>query len=384
MTNVLGHHDIHHVIRLGERQKVNWSNSVRGVAMSMVGVLIPIYLSKLGYMVPEIIAYFIIAGLAWLALVYPAMWLTYRIGGNRTMAVATVISVGYLVALATIPSHHQLWLPAVLWGAMVAPYWYALRVSFATAMNPDKAGSEVGASAALYLAALGVAPVIGGAIGSAIGIEFTYAAAAVLCVISLTPLLHNDEAALTRRPDLRRNLKIRENISDYIANGCSTVDDFLQGASWPLLVFTVLPTYVGVGAVSSTVTVSTILLTLYVGHRELSKGERRYLRRGGFLMAVVSAARLFISTTAQVFGVNFFYGVSRALVDTPFYTRYYQNARRQPTLEYVFAMQVASAVGWLVVALMTLLFVHLIGGTAALIASLALMIPGSLGLMRIR
>lgn len=380
----LGTHHVHHLTHFSEIARVNWTHCIRGVAWAMVGVLVPIYLLKLGYEIPEIAVFFLIEGLAWTVFIYPSMWMIHRFGGNRTMAWATLLSVAYFWGLATLPSHQLLWVPAVLWGLAVAPYWYALRATFASAMTTEKSGSEVGLAAALYLAALGIAPALGGIIGSTVGMVITYIFAVGLSIVAMVPLLRSPDPIPTRPPDLRKNLRIRAYWRDYAANAFATVDDAVQGFVWPLLVFFVIPSYAGVGLASSVITIAMIMISLYVGKQEGAKGELHYIREGSTLLALVSAARLLISNVVHVFGINFFYGISRALIDTSYTTAYYKNARRRPTLEYVFGMQVASALGWIAAVGILCVALALLPTETALLVGLATMIPASLGVRLIR
>ncbi|MEJ7660516.1 MAG: hypothetical protein WKG07_13335 [Hymenobacter sp.] len=298
--------------------------------------------------------------------IYPAYRLLFKVGGNLLMAIGSILTIIQLGVLLTIPVFGwPLWVPAPLWGAAAAPYWYAFRVNFASGINLEKTGKEVGLSAALYLAAQ-VAPAIGGIVGSTVGITATYAVAIGLCLAAVVPLF-NRPHPLAQRPGSFRQVDLNKVWKDFVSNLFNTADDFVQVTAWPLLTFFVIPSYAGVGIISTITVVSAILISAYVGRREGSKGERHFIKEGSYLMAAVSGLRLLVQNALHITGINFLYGASRAMVDTPYNSRYYERAKAGRTLEYICSMQLASAVGWIIIA--SVLYV------------LVLMLPANLALL---
>ncbi len=374
-----------HVTRLSsELAKINWAHSIRGIGVSIIAVFVPIYLLNLGNPLPKVIFYHLLCGVSWLFFIYPAYRLLFKVGGNLLMAIGSILTIIQLGVLLTIPAFGwPLWLPALLWGAAAAPYWYAFRVNFASGINLEKTGKEVGLSAALYLAACGVAPAIGGIVGSTVGITATYAVAIGLCLAAVVPLL-NRPYPLVQRPGSFRQVELNKVWKDFVSNLFNTADDFVQVTAWPLLTFFVIPSYAGVGIISTITVVSAILISAYVGRREGSKGERHFIKEGSYLMAVVSGLRLLVQNALHITGINFLYGASRAMVDTPYNSRYYERAKAGRTLEYICSMQLASAVGWIIIASVLYVLVLLLPDNLALLVALSLVVPASLGIQLMR
>ncbi len=194
------------------------------------------------------------------------------------------------------------------------------------------------------LLAYGLAPVFGGAIATQFGIFMLYVLAMVLFVSASIPLFGGQEIIKRESFDLRL-IKWRRVRKDLVANAGSEVDDSIGAFIWPLFIFLIVPSYVGVGILSSVSVIASMLIAFYVGHREASKGERGYLNRGTFTITSMNVLRVFTQSAPQIAGVNFINGLGRALLTTSYDSRYYQNAEREPLLPYVYLMLTICAVG---------------------------------------
>lgn len=147
-----------------------------------------------------------------------------------------------------------------------------------------------------------------------------------------------------------------------------------------------IPTYAGVGALSSVIVLTSILVSVYVGRREETKGVRHYIREGTLLNGIGQALKVFVVNTGQVFGVNFVSGIGYSLYLTSYNTRYYEKIERYG-LPYLFIMQAASAIAWIVMfgtlLLLTLSFPEL-SARSVLLAGILLAVPMSFLIRKIK
>lgn len=380
-------HPHHHLTTPGHWSQFSslfWAHTLRMFSISLVLVLIAIYLQGVGFTFRQTLLFFLLQGVFWLALIYPAMRLIARIGPNRAMAVGSVFVVGYLFTLLTIERFNlPLWLPAFFWGAMVAPYWFSLRLSFSKAVNRRNAGRQVGLVAAVVLGAMGVAPAIGGILATSVGIEIVYAIAIGLTILAYAPLLGRGTRFVPTRPKLSI-ARARKILPDLVANGSYTVEDLISTSAWPLLIFLVIPSYAGVGIMSSVIVISAMIISLVIGRREEVKGTKGYIREGSWLYGIGNLLRLAAVNTGFVFSSNFLVGAGHAMIETPFTTRYYKHADEGRRMEYVFWMQIASATGWILMAGVLCLLALWLPPREALIVGIAASVPASLGITKMR
>lgn len=345
MLQHLHHH--YHVPRLSGITELFWAHGIRSLAENLVVIFIPIYLYQLGYPLTEVFGYLVWIGVFWLALLYPMMRLINRFGATRMMAASMLGNVAQFLLLLTLPDMHwPLWLIALAPALYTAIYWPAFRGSFAANLAHRRAGRVVGAWSAIQTLTVGAAPAIGGVIATVYGIDALYIVAIALFVVAAGPLL-TGPSFVKKRPFKITWKKLWRHRSDGVANLAETYNDIALSQLWPFFVFFVIPTYAGVGALSSVIVLTSILVSIYVGHREETRGIRHYIRQGTILNSLGQALKLFVANVGHVFSVNFISGVGYSLYLTSYNTRYYEKIEREG-LPYLFLMQLVSAISWLI------------------------------------
>lgn len=377
------HHHYYHMPRLKELKRLYWAHTVKSLAAGMAAIFIPIYLYKLDYSLQAILGYYLLGVLFWGLTQAPILHFAGRIGFNRSMGLSLLVEGLQILMLATIPQlHWQLWLIALVWGVNISLYWPEFRACFTRSLSHRKVGTVVGWSSALLMLAVGVAPAVGGAIASWFGISVLYVLTMLCFAAGALPLLTGPEI-IDDEPFDPRQIPWRRAWRDLVANSGSEVDSSVATAIWPLFIFLLVPSYVGVGVLSSVAVIASMIIALYVGRRR-SKSQAAYFKNGVSVMSLTDAGRLITQSAGQVAGVNFINGLGQALQVTPFYSRYYQNAEREPLLPYVFAMNISCAIGDSLLFGFLLLLSLLVPIKALLIIGLLLAVPASYAIRLIR
>jgi MFS family permease len=227
-------------------------------------------------------------------------------------------------------------------GLAVSLYWPGFRACFAQSLLHKRIGPAVGLASALSLVAFGIAPAIGGAVATHFGIVFLYILSMLCFVAAALPLFTAPE--IVRNTDISlKQLNWRRIKKDLLANAGDNIDDSVLCNVWPLFIFLLVPSYLGVGILSSITIIASIIISLYVGRKVRKNSE--FLPRGSWLVSLTNSARMFTQSAGHIAGVNFFNGMGHALMLPSYDARYYKNAEQEPVLLYVFAMLMAGAVG---------------------------------------
>ncbi len=384
MTHHAGHYHYHVVrIRLTELRRLYWAQTVKELAASLVTIFVPIYFYQLGYSLPAIMGYFLWTTVLWGLTLAPAMRLANRIGFNRAMGLSLLIQGFQILMLATIKQFHwPLWSIALAWSISISLYWPQFRACFTGSLSHRRVGPPVGFSSALLLLAYGIAPAIGGAIASLLGIGVLYTLTMLCFVAAALPLFVGKEF-MEQQPFRMRDLRLRRVWRDLVANAGSEVDAMVATSVWPLFIFLLVPTYVGVGILSSVAVIASIIIAIYVGQRQARKMSV-YLKHGTNVISLTNAIRLVIQSVGQIAGVNFFNGLGQALMVTPYYSRYYLNAEHEPLMPYLYAMSAASMIGDLVLFSFLLLLSLLVSVKVVLVVGLILAVPAGYAIRLIR
>ncbi len=150
--NPVHHH--FHMHRIREITALYWTNSLRAIATCLVAVLIPVYLSNIGYSLSEILLVFVAEGLLWLLILYPATVAAHKFGANKLMVFATIMLLGVMMSLALLPSYEWLIFSVIFFKALSSLYWLSFRLNFTAVTNGQEAGGKIGLTNALFLASM--------------------------------------------------------------------------------------------------------------------------------------------------------------------------------------------------------------------------------------
>jgi MFS family permease len=353
------------------------------LAASLVTIFVPIYLYRLGYSIPAIMGYFLMTSVFWGLTQAWALRFANRIGFNRCMGLSLLIQGFQILMLATLKNNHwPLWSIALVWGVSISMYWTQFRACFTRSLLHRRVGPAVGVSSALLMLAYGIAPAIGGAIASWLGIGVLYILT-MLCFVAAALPLFTGEELLEHEAFSLREIRWRKIYRDLLANAGGEVDTMVATSVWPLFIFLIIPTYVGVGILSSVSVIASIFIALYVGERQARKMSS-YLNNGTSIISLTNSVRLVIQSVSQIAGVNFFNGLGQALMVTPFFSRNYQNAEREPLLPYVYAMLISCSIADTLLFSLLLLLSLVIPVKIVLIIGLVLAIPASYAIRLIR
>lgn len=376
-------HHHYHLHRLSGFPELFVAHGLRGLAEGLAAVFIPIFLLNLGYSFSDVFRYLMEYGLAWALLVYPSIKLGTKVGNGRWMGLSLIGNITLFLLLITLPSHRwPLELLAVVSGAFTSMYWPFFRASFATLLAHHRTGRVVSIGSAVQTIAGGVAPAVGGIVATLFGVEAIQIVGLVLFVLAMIPLLSGPEFAKNQPFRVTRQT-FHQHKRKFIANFAETYNDASLYYVWPLFIFILLPSYAGVGILSSVMIFSSILVAIYVGRREESKGVRHYIKEGSVINSLGHLLRLGVSNAGQVTGINVVAGVGYSLYITPYNTAYYENIRRNG-LGFLFGMQFCSALG--VAAIFGILYVLSLSlePRTSLVIALALAIPASYGIRLMR
>jgi MFS transporter len=378
------HHAHYHILRMTEMKRVVWAHFLSTFGMSMVSIFVPIFLLKSGYSFSDVMLYLAELSLFALPLQYVAAKLVAHLRANHAMVVGLGFQVGFLLMLLSIGSGSwPLWLIASFWAAWRAFYWMSFHINFSKTRNKLKEGSQVGAVSALKVLGGGLAPAIGGLLATSYDISVVYGLAVGLQFIAILPLLFGKEISVQRGLNLRL-INLRKIIGDLFAqvsNGITTVSESMM---WPILVSFLVPSYAGVGILSSVVVLSAIAVSLYVGGREAKRGRHHYIREGVALTTISDFFRLIAQNASHVFGINLFGGIGNSLYYTPFVTKYYDHADEEPRLEYITVMEMAHEVAWGLFFLVAFGLSFLVSPSAVLLICIAIAAPFNFGIRAIR
>lgn len=328
------------------------STAILDFASGSVALFEPIYLFTLGFPIGKVLLYYAILYAAFLFLLPVGGRIGRRYGYEHAILYSSPFLVLYLGALYAVQLHAAFFVIApLLFAVQKVLYWPAYHANFATFAGDGEGGREVSNLYAIHAVAAGLAPAFGGLIIAASGFPTLFAVAGLLIILSNLPLFRTPDLPEARPFPYGRafarliDRKNRRKVIAYLGWGQEVVALVL----WPIFIVTVLGNMFAVGTVVSLAMLTNLAVTLYVGRIADEEGERAVLRTGVVYTAASWLVRPFVVGGLGIFLIDSFYRVTINTFSVPFLSMLYAGARRGSPMDEVVLMEMALAVGKIVV-----------------------------------
>lgn len=353
------------------------------VSASFIAIFIPIFLLKLGYTVEQLIILYFFTGVFKLVLSPVSFYCISTIGYNRTMAVGLVGQILGFIALITLPEYGwPLLLISLTKGIHGIFYYPAFNASMAATRAINKTGKTIGTMNVIGIVTGVVVPALGGYLATYYGINWLYAIAIALFA-SATILLLVMRESLSPAFSIR-NIPFAKTKKDYGANFAQNFSGLSDIFAWTLLVFFIIPTYVGVGVLASISALTSLLITIYISRNKNDLKEKKFISAGSYLALIATLLRLLVSTPLHVVGVNLLSGVSAIFISNAYVGRYIKNSDVPNRLGYMFGMEASNSAAWLVFFGILYIASIFLSTSAVLALGVAIALPATLAIKRIR
>lgn len=295
-------------IGFDELSELYTSSMLRNLALSLVGLFVPIYLYKLGFSIPDIFLFLATAALIRLVADPLAGIVVGRIGPKHAIMQSYVLQILALFLLLTMPQF--LWpLPVVgaAWGISMSLFFLAYHTDFSAIRHTERSGKELSYLNILERIGGVLGPLIGGVVATFIGAEYTIGATILFFMVAMLPLLLSSEP-IPKQQNLDYHIvpfkEIRHYLFAHIAFG---IDGMVSMTLWPLYVaifIFVENTYAAVGIVMSISFAIAILAIYAMGKVVDRKKGGLLLQLGTIVNAIIHFLRPFASGFQGVLAVN--------------------------------------------------------------------------------
>ncbi len=291
-----------------ELSELYTSEFLRSLAMSLIGIFVPIYLYKLGYSLTDIFGMQVI----WAAIRPPLSYMAAKsvaiFGPKHTMVLASIVQIVYLATLMSMQSAQwPLALLAVLGSLSYTLFNIAIQVDFSKVKHTEHGGKELGFLTIFERFGAAVGPLVGGAIATFVFPQATIFIAIVVMALSLVPLFLTAEPTRTNQFITLKGFPWKRHKHDFIAATFFGVENVVSIVVWPLFISIVLftsNTYAIVGLLTSVGTAMALLTFYLIGKLIDDKKGGLLLKVGVFVNSIMHILRIFVTTPIQALLVS--------------------------------------------------------------------------------
>ena len=354
------------------------ASTIRTFALSLLGIFTPLYIYQIleragikpapteTMILLGVVGYYVVHRLTLLLVNIPASYFIAEVKGGfrKSMLLSNILHAANLLLLIFSKNNPWLLLPAaVIGGALIPFYWIPYHLIFIEDKKGGSFSKKISSAAVLNKIAGVIAPLIGGLVIAFVGFETLLIVVLFLVVASTFPIFSMRHHERHFVPPLRMLLRdffsrgFRRDLVAFLGAGAENIGAAIV---WPIFLFTIIGSFVGLGALTSGVTLISILVVLGLRRLVDKKGKRRVLRLGSFSRSALWGVQVFVSTVPQAFAAQAAARVAAEFLWVPFDTIVYANASAGNPFEYVILREWALNLGRLL--MLVLMAVFLIVG----------------------
>lgn len=329
-------------INFNQLSEIYVTQLLRSFATGMVGIFVPIYLYKIGYLIPQICFMFLI----WFAIrpvwAYCSARIIARLGPKHGMAIGVMGQVVYLFFVLTIETMHwPLWWLGVIGSFCYGIYMMAFFIDFSKIKHTEHGGKELGFLQIFERAGAVMGPLIGGLLATFVNPKFTIVLAIIILCGSLIPLFMSAEPTKIHQIITIKGFPWRRHRRDMFVNGAFALENVVSLNIWPLFLgaFVIIAnTYAVLGTLTA---ISTFLsfFVIYTIGRLIDKSRGKVLLdTGAYSNAVLHLFRPFVSSISQAFAVNLANEPITAMYRMPFLKGFFDASDSVPGYRITYFM----------------------------------------------
>lgn len=304
---LLRHHFWRHA-NFDELSQIYISSFFRSIAITLVGVFIPVFLYDLDYTFVQIF-WFYISYFSFRAILHiPVAYVLARIGPKHTIILSFAFQIISSLSLMTLPEYQwPLWLIALLWSAANNLFFTAYHVDFSKVKHKDHSGKEMGFANILQHLGGAIGPIGGGIIATVFGPQYIFMAMTLMLIIGLVPLLSSAEPIKTKQHISFARLPFRKVARDALSYSGLTISHQFTVVVWPLylaLYALGANVYLELGALQSIGFFVSIVSAYAIGKIVDAKRGRSLLRASVVADSFIQLCRPFVASLPFALFVN--------------------------------------------------------------------------------
>lgn len=367
MLRQLLHKYLHHrhpwrIGKFNELNEIYVVMLVRGMSLSMMGIFIPIFMYKSGYVLQDIILLLVFYFLTRVYSDILTAFLIARFGPKHILFLGQMLFLVTSLMFLTLNSvSWPLFLVGSVWGLSQSLFFLSFDVDFSKIKHSAHSGKELGYVLIMSKIGAFLGPLLGGLVGYFFGAEYIFAFSSVVMTLGLIPLFKTSEPVHTHQKLDYKSFDVKKIYSLMPAFFGVHIENTVSVMLWPLFlaIFVIIgnTVFVKIGLITSVSIGISVLTSLYIGKLVDGRHGRVVLRISAVSNTLLHWARAFVATYIVAFGVNIINEVVTIGFRLPFYKGYFDEADDYPGHRIVFLSIMESFASFAKLVLYCLLFV---------------------------
>jgi MFS family permease len=306
--NLLGRRHYWRTVSFDELSEIYASQFLRSLAVSLIGIFVPIYLYGIGYSLQDIAVLFFLWFLFRIPLAYINAKVIGIFGPKHGIALSVVLHIVYLTFVLSADNlYWPIWIIALAGSAANGLYLMAFNVDFSKIKHTEHGGKELGYLQIFERIGAVIGPLAGGLIAGFFDPKYTIILSIVVLFGSLIPIFLSAEPVKINQQISLRGFPFKRHKRDFLVGMAFQLENVISVVIWPLFlgIFVLVNrTYESLGILASVSTASAIIAVYIIGKLIDDDKGRKILNIGAIGNAVLHIFRIFVTMPLQALGIN--------------------------------------------------------------------------------
>jgi len=293
-----------------ERKEIYMSLFLRSLALSLIGIFVPVYLITLGFSFRMVLVFLMVTYIAYTISSPVAAEVAARLGVKKTALIGLFTTAIYIAMLYGISHFNYLLVLSALVGGLAAMlFWIPINTHFVSNTDHKHMAEESGwLHAVVQLAAI-VGPIAGALIITYFNFPLLYAISGGLLLISAVPLFLTEEYKLNIKRDWLGALN-KDNL--YFIYVFFIRSFFGIGAAivFPFYIYLNTLNFETTGFMAAAVGFGTVISAVFIGKLSDKIGRHKVMRAAAAMNCLVWIAILFVENTIALYALAVLLGLS--------------------------------------------------------------------------
>lgn len=326
-------HHFHHFLKNKEMNELYLSYGIFNFALGLISVFVPIYLYKIDYSIQEILLFFFINSLSFVAFSYPGAKVVSKLGVKHTMLMTAPLLILFFIGLSFIREIPVLFfLLPILRAMKMILFNYSFHLNFIQHADKKKRGQEFSMAQASATFAGILSPLIGGIIIHYTGFSSLFYIGSFFLFVAMIPLFFTKdtyEKINFNQKNVFVDIFKKKNRSFLSSFSGYAVESWIGMIVWPIFLFVLAFSMESIGAITSISTLMTFLIFYFVGKATDAKDKKKLIRIGTFLYFFGWVGRIFVTGMTSALFIDTYKNLAQKVVDIPWSARFYDIAAKR-------------------------------------------------------
>ena len=321
----------------------------------MVGIFIPLYLFvELSYTLNSVI-YFYLAWLIFFTIfLFPGIKATAKFGSKHTMLFSLPFFMLSTAAILILPDYPILFFPiAILKGMEMGFFWTGFHIDAALHGRKKDLGKQSALISFMTVLPGIIGPIAGGLIIQLWGFIPLFIITLALGSIAFIPLFTSKET-FAKTDYILSEFFNKEHLKYFLAYFAQGIGHVTGTIFWPILIFTILGSYLTLGAYGTFASIFVGIFGLIFGELSDKGWKNKLIKISAVFRAIFWTLKAFVQSTLQVFGIGTLSGLASLGITIPLLAKTYKRARKEKVAGFVLFRELSIRAGQITVLLTVL------------------------------